>query len=120
MSSSGSAAKAQKLFEVGEPFHVAQSTPKYCSLVTASLLMVFISKSAQVAYLGEELSSDVEGRWATSGAAQMTPTRELFRSLSAGLSMLGSWLIIRWAIKQMDPNKQAKKNVSAGPCWQTE
>jgi SpoVK/Ycf46/Vps4 family AAA+-type ATPase len=25
-----------------------------------------------------------------------------------GLSMLGSWLILRWALKQMDPNKNAK------------
>ena len=25
-----------------------------------------------------------------------------------GLSMLGSWLILRWALNQMDPNKNAK------------
>lgn len=26
-----------------------------------------------------------------------------------GLSMLGSWLILRWALKQMDPNRSAKQ-----------
>jgi hypothetical protein len=32
-----------------------------------------------------------------------------------GISMLGSWLILRWALKQLDPNKAAKAAVSS-PC----
>ena len=28
-----------------------------------------------------------------------------------GFSLLGSWLILRWALKQMDPNKSSKSLV---------
>jgi hypothetical protein len=32
-----------------------------------------------------------------------------------GVSLLGSWLILRWALDKIDPNKNAKAAVSPAP-----
>eukprot|EP00887_Chlorella_sp_A99_P005614 scaffold1.g5614.t1 len=41
--------------------------------------------------------------------ARQANTQKIFEVAYLGLSMLGSWLILRWAIKQMDPHKASKK-----------
>lgn len=57
----------------------------------------------------QHISSNLQqaGKMARSGAASH---RQTFLEVGyLGLSMLGSWLILRWALKQMDPNRSAKQ-----------